>query len=64
MQEKDEKLEIEQLRTGHRLFDYLPEGTLFGELSFLYQCKRTVTVVSDQYSEAAQISGADFMDLI
>jgi hypothetical protein len=43
----DEQKEIMQLHDGETKFNYLKVGTLFGELSFMYKCKRSATIVSD-----------------
>lgn len=41
----------------------LPLGSLFGEISLVFQCKRTASVVSKNYSTCSMLLKEDFEDL-
>lgn len=43
----------------HKDFEFMrkiPAGEVFGEISMLYGCKRTATVISNNYCQLAKIS--------
>ena len=43
------------------LVSYLIDGDMFGEISLLYNCKRTATVRSENYGNLALLKQSDFI---
>lgn len=50
-----------KLTDNHRT---LRPGEYFGEISMIYGCKRTATVVSRKYSTLAQLTRAKFKEIV
>ena len=42
----------------------LHSGAYFGEISLIYGCRRTCTVISRKYSTLAKLTRADYMEII
>ena len=45
------------------LVSYLIDGDMFGEISLLYNCKRTATVRSENYGNLALLKQSDYIEL-
>ena len=53
---------VDEKRKLHHLPTMIP-GTMFGEIGLLCECKRTASVISDQYSTICNISKDLFQQL-
>lgn len=48
----------------HNDYKILKPGDYFGEISLIYDCRRTMTVISKNYSTMAKLSKALFLELL
>ena len=48
----------------HEQIDILVEGDHFGEISLIYKCKRSASVISRNYNTLAKITGNRYRELV
>lgn len=54
----------DEKKNEHIAFKILKEGDHFGEISMIYKCRRSATVVSRNYNTMAQLSEESFRSLV
>lgn len=54
---------VDDNRQEHLAYNFLTEGSHFGEIGMLFKCKRTASVVSRNYTTLAGLGSNQFKEV-